>query len=60
MINITVSFYVKFNMQTRTSTAKERGASNEGKKKRPEENSEGAVKKPKTESSTASSVKVHE
>ncbi|KAJ4710239.1 transcription factor bHLH [Melia azedarach] len=68
-IHIPKPYYKSFNLSdckkqglrtsppTRTSTAKERGASNEGKKKRPEENSEGAVKKPKTESSTASSVK---
>ncbi|KAL9416885.1 hypothetical protein AB3S75_039968 [Citrus x aurantiifolia] len=36
---------------------KERGISNEGKKKRYEENSEAVVKKSKTESSTASSAK---
>ena len=45
-------------MQTRNN-GKGQGISNEGKRKRSEDGSESALKKPKHESPTASSVKVY-
>lgn len=45
-------------MQTRNN-GKGQGIANEGKRKRSEDGSESALKKPKQESPTASSVKVY-
>lgn len=60
-----IYIYNRFSILTQNLTymqmricGKERGISNEGKKKRYEENPEAIVKKSKTESSTASSAKV--